>query len=57
LHPFEKEAQLPEKSGLSIAEIAYEAGFNNPEIFTKTFKEEFSVTPSQYIASKQYKCT
>jgi len=48
-------AQLLEKSGLSIAEIAYEVGFNNPKIFTKAFKEEFSVTPSQYIASKQDK--
>jgi len=48
-------AQLLEKSGLSIAEIAYEVGFNNPKLFTKAFKEEFSITPSQYIASKQDK--
>ena len=48
-------AQLLEKSGLSIAEIAYEVGFNNPKLFTKAFKDEFSVTPSQYIASKQDK--
>jgi len=48
-------AQLLEKSGMSIAEIAYEVGFNNPKLFTKAFKDEFSVTPSQYIASKQDK--
>jgi len=48
-------AQLLEKSGMSIAEIAYEVGFNSPKIFTKAFKEEFSVTPSQYIADKQDK--
>lgn len=49
--------QLLEKSGMSIAEIAYEVGFNNPKIFTKAFKEEFGVTPSQYITSKQDKST
>ncbi len=48
-------AQLLEKSGMSIAEIAYEVGFNNPKIFTKAFKEEFGITPSQYIANKHDK--
>jgi signal transduction histidine kinase/ligand-binding sensor domain-containing protein/DNA-binding response OmpR family regulator len=50
-------AQLLEKSGMSIAEIAYEVGFNSPKIFTKAFKEEFGTTPSQYIANKQDKST
>lgn len=46
-------AQLLEKSGMSIAEVAYEVGFNNPKIFSKFFKEEFGVLPSQYGASKK----
>lgn len=46
-------AQLLEKSGMSIAEIAYEVGFNNPKNFTKLFKEEFNVLPSQYVAGKK----
>lgn len=46
-------ARLLEKSGMSIAEIAYEVGFNNPKNFTKLFKEEFKVLPSQYIANKK----
>jgi signal transduction histidine kinase/ligand-binding sensor domain-containing protein/DNA-binding response OmpR family regulator len=50
-------AQLLEKSGLSVAEIAYEVGFNSPKVFTKFFKEEFKVTPSQYAASKKEKDT
>lgn len=50
-------AQLLEKSGLSIAEIAYEVGFNNPKVFSKSFKEEFHVTPSQYLANKKEKDT
>jgi transcriptional regulator GlxA family with amidase domain len=48
-------AQLMEKSGLSVAEIAYEVGFNNPKNFSKFFKEEFKVTPSQYIENKKEK--
>jgi signal transduction histidine kinase/DNA-binding response OmpR family regulator len=46
-------AQLLEKSGMSIAEIAYEVGFNNPKIFSKSFKEEFRVSPSQYVSDKK----
>ena len=45
-------ARLLEKSGMSVAEIAYEVGFNNPKNFAKFFKEEFKVPPSQYVASK-----
>ena len=50
-------AQLLEKSGMSIAEIAYEVGFNNPKNFSKSFKEEFHVLPSQFIANKKEKDT
>jgi DNA-binding response OmpR family regulator len=46
-------AQLLEKSQMSIAQIAYEVGFNNPKIFTRYFKEEFNVLPSQYQADKK----
>ncbi|HKO79487.1 MAG TPA: ATP-binding protein, partial [Chitinophagaceae bacterium] len=46
-------AQLLEKSGMTIAEIAYDVGFNNPKNFTKYFKEEFKVLPSQYMAGKK----
>ncbi|HEV8285906.1 MAG TPA: two-component regulator propeller domain-containing protein [Chitinophagaceae bacterium] len=48
-------AQLLEKSGMTIAEIAYEVGFNSPKVFSKFFKEEFRLTPSQYIASRNEK--
>ncbi len=48
-------ARLLEKSGLSIAEIAYEVGFNNPKTFTKFFKEEFKILPSQYASNKKEK--
>lgn len=45
-------AQLLQKSQLSIAEIAYEVGFNNPKLFTRHFKEEFGVTPSNFQVRK-----
>ena len=41
--------QLLEKSKLSIANIGYEVGFNNPAYFAKVFKEEFGILPSEYI--------
>ncbi|RYE20604.1 MAG: response regulator transcription factor, partial [Sphingobacteriaceae bacterium] len=41
--------QLLEKSKLSIAGIAYEVGFNNPTYFSKVFKDEYGVVPSEYF--------
>jgi len=46
-------AQLLAKSGRSIAEIAYEVGFKDPKYFSRAFKEEFKMLPSQYVASKK----
>jgi AraC-like DNA-binding protein len=45
--------QLLEKSQLSVAEIGYEVGFNNPKLFTKYFKEEYQVLPSKYKSSNK----
>ncbi|MCC8133684.1 MAG: helix-turn-helix domain-containing protein [Tannerellaceae bacterium] len=46
-------AQLLEESQLTVSEIAYEVGFNNPKYFRKYFKEEFGVLPSQYGSRKK----
>lgn len=45
-------AQLLLKSGMSVSEVAYEVGFNNPKHFAKAFKEEFKVIPSKYASSQ-----
>jgi AraC-like DNA-binding protein len=44
-------AQFLEKSGMTIAEVAYEVGFNNPKKFSQYFKEEFGTTPSEFQRS------
>ncbi|MCE7070086.1 ATP-binding protein [Dyadobacter sp. CY327] len=41
-------ASLLEKSQLSISEIAYQIGFNNPKYFAKLFKEEYNMLPTAY---------
>ncbi|HWV29427.1 MAG TPA: two-component regulator propeller domain-containing protein, partial [Dyadobacter sp.] len=41
-------ADLLEKSQLTISEIAYQVGFNNPKYFTKLFKEEYQMFPTEY---------
>lgn len=46
-------AKLLEKSQLTIAEIAYEVGFNNPKYFSKSFKIEFGVLPSAYLKKEK----
>lgn len=43
-------AQLLEKSEMTVAEIAWEVGFNNPKYFSKYFKLEYNMLPSQWGA-------
>ena len=40
--------QLLEAGKLTVSEIAYEVGFNDPKYFTKIFREAFHLTPSAY---------
>ena len=46
-------AQLLAKSQLTVSEVAYKVGFNNPKYFARYFKEEFSVLPSAYASGKR----
>ncbi len=46
----QKAAQLLEKSQLNITGVCYEVGFNNPTYFSKIFKEEFNMLPSDYVS-------
>lgn len=40
--------ELIKNSGKSISEIAYEVGFSSPSYFTKCFKEQFGISPSEF---------
>lgn len=37
-----------ENSGITISEIAYKIGFNDPVYFTRTFKQKMKITPTKY---------
>lgn len=51
----QRAAQLLEQSRLTVAEIAYETGFNNPKYFARYFKEEYNMVPSAYMQEKRKK--
>ena len=46
-------AELLEKSQLTVSEIAYSVGFNNPKNFSQYFKMEFDRIPSAYRSEKK----
>lgn len=46
-------AQYLEKSQLTVSEIAYMVGFNDPKYFSRYFKEEFGMVPSEYAKNGQ----
>ena len=41
-------AQLLENSEFTISEILFEVGFSNPSHFTKCFKQQFGISPTEY---------
>ena len=41
--------QLLEESQLQVSEIAYMLGYNSPRIFSRHFKDEFGISPSEYL--------
>jgi ligand-binding sensor domain-containing protein/signal transduction histidine kinase/DNA-binding response OmpR family regulator len=46
-------AQLLKKSQLTVAEVAYKVGFNNPKYFARYFKEEYKMLPSVYASAEK----
>jgi AraC-like DNA-binding protein len=43
--------QLMKSSDYTIAEIAYQTGFNDPKYFSRSFKKHLGSSPSEYIRS------
>ncbi|MFI5139759.1 MAG: two-component regulator propeller domain-containing protein, partial [Sphingobacteriales bacterium] len=46
-----KAVYLLENSQKSISQISYEVGFNEPRYFTKVFKNEYNILPSDYVTN------
>jgi signal transduction histidine kinase/DNA-binding response OmpR family regulator/streptogramin lyase len=49
---FRKAARLLEGGRLSVYEVAYSVGFNDSKYFSREFKKQFGMTPSEYAKSK-----
>lgn len=46
-------AQILQQPGVQISEAAYQSGFNHMSYFSKCFKEQFGVLPSEYSRNYQ----
>lgn len=38
------------KSQLTVSEVAYKVGYNNPKLFSRYFKSQYHIYPSEFIA-------
>ena len=47
-----KAAELLLKTDVTVAEVAYQVGINDPFYFSKCFKAQFGVSPSTYQKNK-----
>ncbi len=43
-------AQILRQNKLTISEVSYEVGFNDPQYFSKCFSKQFGITPSQFVS-------
>ena len=44
-----KAAELLSTTNLNVSEVAYKVGLNNPFYFSKCFKEQFGMSPSEFV--------
>lgn len=41
--------QLMSRGGVLVSQVAYEVGYNSPKLFSRHFKEEFGIYPSEML--------
>mgnify|MGYP002446435175 CR=1 FL=1 len=46
-------AKLLEEGNYNVAKVCYLVGFNDPYHFSRTFKQHFGVSPSNYVTNQQ----
>ena len=44
-----KEARTHLMNGMNVSEASYAVGMSDPNYFTKCFKKEFDITPSEFL--------
>ena len=49
VYRLKRAAEFLVKKKASVSEIAYEFGFSNPKYFSKCFRQQFGMTPSEYV--------
>lgn len=46
-------AKMLSSGNFTVSEVVFQTGFNNPSYFTKCFKSEYGVLPSEYMQHKK----
>lgn len=41
--------QLMSRGGVRVSDVAFKVGYNSPKLFTKHFKDEYGITPSDFL--------
>lgn len=56
-YKLDRAAVLLLKSDLTVAQIAYEAGFTTPHYFSRSFKDKFNMLPTEYRRAEKNRVT
>lgn len=48
-----KSLDLLRNSGKTIAEISYEVGFSSPSYYTRCFRDQFKMSPTEYVQNRK----